>query len=172
MGVTAVLAALVAGLAFGAAGDARFARDGISIRVPEGWRLTTHRINGVLDPVSVFTVSTFRFQPRPGSPSSGVCSAVLRRAWRPGGAYVQLTEERDGASRTRMLRHVPHRPRRFKLDAKGWGGLCTPPDSGEFSFQSHGRAFYVFYGFDPKASMKVRAAAAAMLDNMQIRPRR
>jgi len=71
-----------------------------------------------------------------------------------------------------MLRRIPHRPRPFKLDAKGWGGLCTPPDSGELSFQAHGRAFYLFYGFGPKASNKLRTQAAAMLDNMRIRPRR
>jgi hypothetical protein len=33
-----------------------------------------------------------------------VCSKALQRAWRADGAYVQLAEERDGASRRRMLR--------------------------------------------------------------------
>jgi len=41
--------------------------------------------------------------------------------------------------------------------AKGAGGLCTPPDSGEIPFQDKGRAFYVFYGFGPNASHATHA---------------
>jgi hypothetical protein len=71
-----------------------------------------------------------------------------------------------------MLHRVPQRPRHFTLDAKGAGGLCTPADSGEVAFQDKGRAFYVFYGFGRSASLGTRAAAASMLDLMQIAPRR
>jgi hypothetical protein len=70
------------------------------------------------------------------------------------------------------LRRVPRRPKHFALEAKGQGGLCTPADSGELSFQEKGRAFYVFYGFGPKASDSTRRTAVALLDNMQISPRR
>lgn len=127
-------------------------------------------INGVIDPVTVFTVSTFRLQP--ARTSSGVCSAALQRAWRADGAYVQLSEERDGASRQRMLRRVPLRPKHFALHASGQGGLCTPADSGGLSFQAGGRAFDVNYGFGPRASKATRARAAAMLDAMRITPRK
>ena len=149
---------------------ARFDRDGISFQVPQGWHLTIGRINGVIDPVTVFTVSTFRLQA--GRTSTGVCSAALQRAWRADGAYVQLSEERDGASRKRMLRRVPLRPKHFVLHASGQGGLCTPPDSGGLSFQAGGRAFDVDYGFGPRASKATRARAVAMLDAMRITPRR
>ena len=70
-----------------------------------------------------------------------------------------------------MLKRVTHRPTHFALSAKGSGGLCTPADSGSLSFQAKGRAFYVFYGFGPKASKATRARAAAMLDAMKIAPR-
>ena len=168
--ITLVLAASVSSLAYGASPGARFNRDGVSFQVPKNWKLTIGRINGVVDPVTLFTVSSFPLQTGVSSP--GVCSRALQRAWRPDGAYVQLTEERDGASRKRMLRRAPRRPKHFALEAKGQGGLCTPADSGELSFQEKGRAFYVFYGFGPKASDSTRGTAVALLDNMQIAPRR
>jgi hypothetical protein len=154
----------------GASATTRFDRDGIAVHVPPGWSLTLGRINAVIDPVTIFTVSAFRLPP--GGTSSGICSVRLRRAWRADGGYLQLAEERDGASRRRMLRRVPHRPRHFALDAKGRGGLCTPPDSGELPFQTHSRAFYLFYGFGRKAPKRIRAQAEALLDGMRISRRR
>ena len=151
----------------GAGAGTAFDRGGISVRVPKGWSLTQRRINGVLDPVTVFTVSTFRVGTG-GTSTGGICSPPLRHAWRPDGGYLQLTEERDGASLARMLRRVPRRPRHFRLNGTGWGGLCTPPDSGELSFREHGRAFYVFYGFGRTAPKRLRAQAVAMLDAMRI----
>jgi hypothetical protein len=168
--ITVITAAALSGLADGASANARIDRDGISFRVPKGWQLTVGRINGVVDPVTVFTVSTFRIQRRDSS--SGFCSAALQRAWRPKGAYVQLAEERDGASRARVLRRVPPRPRHFVLRATGPGGLCTPGESGQLSFQQGGRAFYVYYGFGRRAPKATRARAVALLDDMRIAPRR
>jgi len=167
--IVLMLAAVITGLAYGASSGARFDRQGVSFQVPTGWQLTLGRINGVLDPVTVFTVSTFQLNL--GRLSSGACSTALQRAWRADGGYIQLTEERDGASRARMLRRVPLRPPHFVLNARGWGGLCTPADSGELFFQEKRRAFYVFYGFGPKASKATRARASALLDKMRIAPR-
>ena len=139
------------------------------MQVPTGWKLTG-RVNNVIDPVTVFTVSTFSI-PKVTDSSSGHCSVALQRGWRADGVYVQLTEVRDGASRATTLKRVQRRPAHFVLSAKGSGGLCTPADSGSLSFQANGRAFYVFYGFGPKASKATRARAAAMLDAMKIAPR-
>ena len=168
--ITVILGAALSVLVDGASANARIDRDGISFQVPKGWQLTVGRINGVVDPVTVFTVSTFRIQRR-GTPS-GLCSAALQRAWRPDGAYVQLAEERDGASRARMLRRVPPRPRHFVLHATGRGGLCTPGENGELSFQQGGRAFYLYFGFGHRAPKATRARAVALLDGMRIAPRR
>jgi hypothetical protein len=170
-----VAGVLAGGVLFGWLGrDAgaanRFHRDGVTFGVPSGWSLTLGRINGVTDPVTVFTVSTFRLPA--GPTSSGLCSARLQRAWRADGGYLQLTEERDGASLRRMLRRSPPRPSHFVLSAKGAGGLFTPPSSGELFFRDHGRAFYVFYGFGSKAPRQVHAQAVRLLDGMQIAQRR
>src|SRR5207245_3658684 len=117
-----------------------------------------------------FTASTFRIGR--ASTSSGVCSRALQRAWRSNGAYVQLAEERDGASLHRMLPRVQPRPKHFMLDARGQGGLCTPADSGGLAFKHGGRAFYVSYGIGRTASRAVRARAVALLDSMKIAPRK
>jgi len=131
-----------------------------------GWHVTSARINGVLDPVTIFTATTFPL--RHTRPSEGICSRTLQRQWRDNGAYVQLTEERDGASRKRMLRRVSPRPRHFALNARGSGGLCTPPDSGEITFRERGRAFYIFYGIGRRAPAKVRRQVRALLDSLWI----
>jgi hypothetical protein len=143
-----------------------YARDQLSFVLPSGWHLTSARINGVVDPVTIFTATSFRLRhPRP---SRGICSVTLQRQWHVHGAYVQLTEERDGASRKRMLRRVPPRPRHFEMRQAGAGGLCTPADSGEITFHERGRAFYVFYGIGKRASPATRIAVRALLDSLRI----
>jgi hypothetical protein len=81
-------------------------------------------------------------------------------------------EERDNASRKVMLRRVPHRPRQFRLTARGGGGPCTPPDSGQLVFQQGGRAFSVYYGFGRSGSRASRSQPAAILESLRIAPRR
>jgi hypothetical protein len=146
----------------------------VSVFVPGSWHVTYERVNGVVDPVTLFNASTFPLHVRPTDQAgrSGVCSKALQREWRADGAYVQLAEVRDAASRKRMLRRVPQRPRHFELAARGAGGLCTPPNSGQTSFQQGRRAFYVYYGIGTKASRATRAEAAALLDSLRIAPRR
>ena len=170
LAITFAVGAVLSSVAHGGSPGARFNRDGVSFQVPRGWQLTIGRLNGVIDPVTLFTASTFRV--RTDAPSNGMCAHALQRAWRRDGAYVQLTEERDGASRRRMLLRVPQRPKHFQLDVKGAGGLCTPRDSGEIAFQENGRAFYVFYGFGTEASRATRAQAEALLDNLRIARRK
>src|SRR5712691_1528240 len=143
---------------------------GISFVLPAGWHMTTARINGVRDPVTVFTATSFRLRHK--HPAPGLCSRTLQDQWRVDGAYVQLTEERDSASRRRMLPRTAARPRHFRLDAKGAGGLCTPPNSGELTFREHRRAFYVFYGFGTRASTATHTKVMQLLDSLQIEPPR
>ena len=143
-----------------------YARDRLSFVLPSGWHVTSARINGVVDPVTIFTATSFGLRhPRP---SDGICSATLQRQWHVRGAYVQLSEERDGASRKRMLRRVPPRPQHFETRREGAGGLCTPADSGQITFHERGRAFYVYYGIGKRASSAMRIAVRALLDSLRI----
>jgi hypothetical protein len=140
--------------------------DLLSFVLPFGWHVTSARINGVVDPVTIFTATSFGL--RHARPSGGICSVTLQRQWHVRGAYVQLAEERDGASRKRMLRRVPRRPRHFETRQEGAGGLCTPADSGQITFQERGRAFYVYYGIGRRASPATRIAVGALLDSLRI----
>ena len=54
------VAAALGGVASVASAGTRFSRDGVAFHMPRGWQLTIGRINGVIDPVTVFTASTFR----------------------------------------------------------------------------------------------------------------
>jgi hypothetical protein len=140
--------------------------DRLSFLLPSGWHVTSARINGAVDPVTIFTATSFGLRhPRP---SGGICSVTLQRQWHVRGAYVQLAEARDGASRKRLLRRVPPRPRHLETRQEGAGGLCTPADSGEITFQEHGRAFYVFYGIGKRASPATRIAVQALLDSLRL----
>jgi hypothetical protein len=143
-----------------------YARDRLSFVLPLGWHVTAARINGVIDPVTIFTATSFRLR-RP-RPSGGICSTTLRRQWHVEGAYVQLAEERDGASRKRMLQRVPPRPPHFETRRQGAGGLCTPADSGQITFHERGRAFYVYYGIGKRASPATRIAVRALLESLRI----
>lgn len=146
-----------------------YPRDRLSIVLPGGWHVTSARINGVFDPVTIFTATSFPL--RHPHPSEGICSVTLQRQWHLRGAYVQLAEERDGASKKRMMKRVPLRPRHFHTRREGAGGLCTPADSGEITFKERGRAFYVFYGIGKRASPTTRSAVRALLDSLRIERR-
>jgi hypothetical protein len=68
------------------------------------------------------------------------------------------------------LPRTQRRPRHFRLDPKGAGGSCTPPNSGELTFREHRRAFYIFYGFGRSASTATHAKAMQLLDSLRIEP--
>jgi hypothetical protein len=169
--VSAVLFCALCATAAAAVQRVTFPADRISIALPPGWHVTSARINGVVDPVTIFTATSFPLRPVRPRPSDGICSRTLQQQWHVDGAYVQLTEERDGASRKRMLRRVPPRPRSFTIRIRGAGGLCTPPDSGETTFRERARAFYLFYGIGRRASAATRRQVRALLDSLRIEHR-
>jgi hypothetical protein len=138
----------------------------MSVSYPANWHISTKRLNGVIDPVTRFTVTSFPL--RQSKPGPGFCAPTLAKQWPPNGAYVQVTEELDGASLKKMLRRVPPRPKRFTLATSGAGGLCTEPVSGQLMFHQLGRAFYIYYGVGSRASTRTRRAVAAILDSLHI----
>ena len=77
-----IVTAAIAGVAHGA-NTPSLDRSGVSFDVPSGWYLTNGRINGLIDSMTVFTLSTHPLMK--GSdlslgPAAGMCSAVLQRA--------------------------------------------------------------------------------------------
>ncbi|MFL5953125.1 MAG: hypothetical protein ACJ76I_03345 [Gaiellaceae bacterium] len=140
----------------------------MSLEYPANWHITTRRLNGVIDPVTRFTVTSFTL--RQSKPDADFCARTLGKQWPSNGAYVQVTEELDGASLKKMLRRVPPRPKRFSLASSGAGGLCTRPVSGQLMFHQLGRAFYIYYGVGSKASTPTRHAIVAILESLRISP--
>jgi hypothetical protein len=138
----------------------------MSLDYPANWHISTRRLNGVIDPVTRFTVTSFPL--RQSKPDPDFCARTLGKQRPSNGAYVQVTEELDGASLKKMLRRVPPRPKRFTFASSGAGGLCTGPVSGQLMFHQLGRAFYIYYGVGSKASTRTRQAIVAILDSLRI----
>jgi hypothetical protein len=145
--------------------------DGLRFTIPAGWHaargsLTPHLTN----PREVLTVGT-------GSlPAGGRCaqfpSAALT-AIRPTDALVTV-QERLGSPRS-----FPARPRRFALPAvhdTSEAGACAGPGASFtsywFEFRDGGRGFHVLVAFGLSASPARRREALAVLDSLQITPRR
>lgn len=135
----------------------------VAVRYPATWRLTARRLDGVLDPRTLFAVSSYRL--RPGT--SDDCVGTDGRG-RPGdGVFVLVTEVLDGASLATDLRRLPARPQRFRLPTSGRAG-CLPPASVVYRFRVAKRVFVVWVSIGPKASGRARAAARAVLDGLWI----
>jgi hypothetical protein len=142
----------------------RFPRSpSISFRYPANWHVTTHRLDNVLDPRTVFAVSTYRL------PADGLddCDGTRARGRPFDGAFVLVKELLDGASLRRSLPRLSARPSRFRLPTHGSAGCLAPP-SVAYQFRVGKRAFYVWISVGPQASAQTRTAVARLLDRMWI----
>lgn len=139
----------------------------ISFRYPANWHVTSRRLDNVLDPKTVFAVTSYR---TPQGPADD-CDGTRARGRPDDGAFLLVKEVLDGASLRRSLPRLPAKPRRFRLPTSGRVG-CLPPASLLFQFRVSSRAFYVWVSVGPRASAKTRAALAALLDGMWIAPYR
>jgi hypothetical protein len=135
-------------------------RSGISVRLPDGWRILRRPLTACSDPTERFAAATF--------PASGLGpeNAVPRK-----GALVLLLEDHlnpaSGFSR---------RPPRFRLPARAtsFEGCCdTPTDPGyEFIFRDRGRDFDAFVFRGPDASPELLEQATTILNSLLVAGRR
>jgi hypothetical protein len=135
----------------------------ITFRYPANWHVTTHRLDNVLDPHTLFAASTYQL------PSGAVdnCDGT-RASGRPrDGAFVLMKEVLDGASLRKSLPRLPSRPRQFRLPARGQAG-CLPATSVQYQFRVGKRAFYIWISIGPRASAATRHALARLLDRIWI----
>jgi len=135
----------------------------ISFRYPANWHVTRHRLDDVLDPHTLFAVTTYRL---PGGRVDD-CDGTRARGRPADGAFVLVKEVLDGASLRRSLPRLPRRPRRFRLPTRG-GAFCLAPPSVVYQFRVGKRAFYVFISVGCRASAHTRAAVTTLLDGMRI----
>ncbi len=138
----------------------------IVLSYPANWHVTTRRLDDVLDPHTLFAVSTYKLPAGPRDDCDGT-HAQRRPA---DGAFVLVKEVLDGASLRRSLPRLPTRPRHFRLPTRRTGGSsgCLKPPSLLYEFRVAKRAFYVWLSIGPKASRTTRAAMADLLDGMRI----
>jgi hypothetical protein len=135
----------------------------ISFRYPANWHVTTRRLDDVIDPHTLFAVTSYTVPKGP----VGDCDGTHARSRPVDGVFVLVKEVLDGASLRRSLPRLPTKPRAFQLPKSGRAGCLAPP-SILYQFRVAQRAFYVWISIGPKASAKTRAAVARLLDGMWI----
>ncbi len=135
----------------------------ISFRYPANWYVTTRRLDNVIDPHTLFAVTSYAVPKGP----LGDCDGTHARSRPVDGVFALIKEVLDGASLRRSLPRLPTKPRHFQLPKSGRAG-CLPPASIQYQFRVAQRAFYVWISIGPKASAKTRAALARLLDGMWI----
>lgn len=135
----------------------------ISFRYPSNWHVTTHRLDYVTDPHTLFAVTNYRV---PSGPPEN-CDGTRARGRPDDGAFVLVKEVLDGASLHRSLPRLPARPSSFRLPVHGGAG-CLPPASVAYQFRVGRRAFYVWISVGPRASAATRRALARVLDRVWI----
>jgi hypothetical protein len=139
----------------------------ISFRSPANWHVTTRRLDDVLDPHTLFAVSTYKLP----TGRRDDCDGTHAQGRPADGAFVLVKEVLDGASLKRSLPRLPTRPRHFRLPTRRTGRAgsgCLKPLSLLYEFRVARRAFYVWLSIGPKASPPTRAAMADLLDGMRI----
>jgi hypothetical protein len=135
----------------------------ISFTYPANWHVTRYRLDNVLDPKTVFAVTSYR--PPQGPPDD--CPGSRARGRPADGAFLLVQEELDGASLKRSLPRLSPRPHHFSLPAHEAAG-CLPRASRLYQFRVARRAFYVWVSLGPRTSPTTRAAVATLLDGMWI----
>jgi hypothetical protein len=135
----------------------------VALRYPANWHLTTHRLDRVLDPHTLFALGTYRMRSGPLDD----CDGTHARGRPAGGAFVLVKEVLDGASLRRSLPRLSTRPDRFRLPAHGQAG-CLPAPSIAYQFRVARRAFYLWISVGRRASPQTRAALTRVLDRMWI----
>jgi hypothetical protein len=135
----------------------------IVFRYPANWHVTRRRLDNVLDPRTLFAVSTYELRRGPLDD----CDGTHARGRPTDGAFVVVKEILDGASLRRSLPRLPSRPRRFRLPVHGQAGCMAPP-SAACQFRVDKRAFYVWVSVGRRASPRTRAALLRLLDRMRI----
>lgn len=130
------------------------AKSGITLRYPQGWRVSQEPLRDVTDPVQRFVLSN-----RSRLPGA-------RLAPRPHQVLAQLVEVVPPLPLD--LARIPARPRRFRLPRLGRMEGFDGDRWAEIAFRDRGRAFLLFVGVGVAAA-GARAELLSSLDSLAIR---
>jgi hypothetical protein len=158
-----LLFGMVAGLATAASSGPRvFRGSGIFLPYPSDWFVSTEPLNGIINPVQLFVLSSYRVP-------AGRPAFDGNYAPPPSGVIAQLVEEVPPLNNGGVW---PRRPRQFKLGTlqrmEGFGGNRWA----EFRFRDQGRRFYIFIGVGCRASSANIEILLRSLDRLTITVRR
>ncbi len=165
VGIAVVLAAVPA-LAGGAGSTTRRSRlfadreHGISLRYFDGWHVTNLPLNGIIDPVQRFVLSSYRITPGSASRDGSVAAPSSS------GVVAQLAETEPPLPL--VLNRLPVRPRKFTIPKLGRVEGFAGDRWGEIVFKEHRRAFYLFLGVGAQANRAARSQLLAALDTLVI----
>ena len=141
-----------------------FSRANVSVRYPSSWHLRTQRLDQVIDPHTLFVVSSYAV---PQGPSETTHVPGYARGLPVNGAFILVTEILDGASLKRSLPRLHPKPRHFVLPKHSSGG-CLRCSSITFQFRVRSRAFYIYVTLGPRTSARTREASKAVLDSLAV----
>lgn len=133
-----------------------FRSDGIVVRVPAGWHVSTRPLNGVTDPVQRFLLSSVSVPPNASAgngylpPSDAVLAQVIEEA------------PPDYSN------PWPKRPAHFKIGKLGRMETLDGKRWGELFFRDHGRHLYLFVWVGRHAHRAQVAALLHALDGLQV----
>jgi hypothetical protein len=154
-----LLFGMVAGLATAASPGPRvFRGPGILLAYPSDWFVSTEPLNGIIDPVQLFVLSSYRVPP--GRPIFDGNYAPP-----PSGVIAQLVEEVPPLNNGGVW---PTRPRQFKLGRLGRMEGFDGSRWAELRFRDHGRRFYIFLGVGLHAPSARIGILLRTLDGLKI----
>jgi hypothetical protein len=133
-----------------------FRTDGISVRIPVGWHISTRPLNNTTDPVQRFVLSSARL---PNNANSGNGYVPPSHA-----VLAQLVEEVPPDYSSRW----PMRPARFKRPDLNGMETFAGNRWGELLFRDHSRHFYIFVWIGRQAARAQATTLLHALDGLQV----
>ena len=133
------------------------ARDGLSVRYPADWRVTTHNETFVDNPELCFTL-------RPSAGKYARSVAVKLVEYLPPELDRRALVDRDPITHEPMY---AHRPAHFRLS------MLQPPDNDwtrgdTLDFQDHGRVFFVGVDLPRRANGSTKRTVESVLDSIKV----
>ena len=138
-------------------GSGQFRTHGISLRVPNGWHVSTRPLNDVTDPVQRLVLSS---APIPKEASGGNGYVPPSHA-----ALAELVEEAPPD----YSNPWPKRPAHFRLPRLSGMETFAGKRWGELLFRDRGRHFYIFVWVGRESTATKVASLLHALDGLQVK---
>lgn len=142
-------------------------KNGIAVRVPDGWHATTTRLTAVDWPVQRLAVASYPLVQR--APDDGCYPRSAREAMGPDDALVILIEYTSEFADIGSLPDFPLRTR-FRLDDDTFAPYECFGESYLIRFRERGRRFQAHVAFGDRVMARTRSRAVAALNSLVIEP--